>query len=80
MPRYYMHLVGRDSILLDTEGVELPFAAVPRHVRQSARDCIAGDVLEGRLELGYCIKVQDESGREVYRLEFVDALERFAKD
>lgn len=74
MPRFFMHLVDHLDVLLDPEGLELPAAAIAATALFQARDCMAGDVLAGRLDLRYSIDVQDESGATVHRLSFLDAL------
>ena len=75
MPRFFMHLVDDVDILLDAEGLELPFEALQGRALASARDCIAGDVQEGRLDLHYRIDVHDENDRIVHSLRFADAIE-----
>ena len=75
MPRYYMHLVDSIDILLDPEGIEAPFETIPGKALASARDCIAGDVRDGRVDLRYRIDVHDEMGRIVHRLPFADVIE-----
>ena len=40
-----------------------------------ARDCIAGDVMTGRLDLHSRIDVHDEADAIVYSIRFEDALE-----
>lgn len=41
----------------------------------SARDCMAGDIKHGRLDLRYRIDVVDEAGETVHSLSFADAVE-----
>lgn len=75
MPRYFMHL--RDSIdeVLDPEGIEMPPEAVAGAALLAARDCMAGDVRTGLLDLHYRIDVHAENGEVVHTLPFTDALE-----
>lgn len=75
MPRYYMHLVDSVDILLDPDGIEVSFEAIAEKALASARDCIAGDVREGRVDLRYRIDVHDESDQVVHSLPFADAVE-----
>jgi hypothetical protein len=75
MPRYYMHLVDSVDMLLDPDGIEATFEAIPAKALASARDCIAGDVRNGRVDLRYRIDVHDENDRIVHRLLFADAVE-----
>jgi len=75
MPRYFMHLIDSTDILLDPEGMEMLAEAIPAKALFAARDCMAGDVKDGRLDLHYRIEVRDEGGQVVHCLEFADALE-----
>jgi hypothetical protein len=69
-----MHLVDGSDMLLDPEGSEMHCVDVPSKAMLAARDCMANDVKDGRLNLGYRIEVHDDSGRMIHRLEFGDAL------
>lgn len=80
MPRYFMHLIDSSDVLLDPDGILMPASEVERVTLKAARDCMAGDVLNGRLDLRYRIDVQDESGEVVYCLEFPDAVNVVAPD
>ena len=75
MAHYFMHL--RDSVdeVLDPDGMEMPAEAVPGAALMAARDCIAGDVKNGKIDLHYRIDVHDESGKLVHSLSFADAVE-----
>ena len=75
MPRYFLHL--RDSVdeVLDPEGIEMPREAIAGVALAQARDCMAGDVKSGRLDLHYRIDVHDEAGKVVHSMPFADALE-----
>lgn len=75
MPRYYMHLVDSVDILLDPDGIEVPFEDIAKKAMASARDCIAGDAKDGRIDLRYRIDVYDEDERIVHSLRFADAVE-----
>jgi hypothetical protein len=75
VPRYFMHLIDSTGALVDPDGVEMPADAIERATLRAARDCMAGDVQNGRLDLRYRIDVHDESGEAVHRLAFPDALE-----
>jgi hypothetical protein len=80
VPRYFLHL--RDSIdeILDPEGLEMPEEAVAGAALLSARDCMAGDVKQGRLDLHYRIDVHGECGKLVHSLRFADAVEIVGAD
>jgi hypothetical protein len=75
MPKFFFHLRDGTDEMLDHEGVSVPLEAVTGAALLQARDCIAGDVKSGRLDLHYRIDVQDEAGRVVHTVKFVDALE-----
>ena len=74
MPLYFMHLKGSTEEVLDLEGVEMPVDAIPVIALRQARDCMAGDIKAGRLDLRYRIDVHDEAGEIVHRLPFEDAV------
>jgi hypothetical protein len=75
MPRYFLHLIDGTNMLLDPDGVLMPPEMVERVALRAARDCIAGDVHHGRLDLGLRIEVLSQSGEVVHRLKFSDAVE-----
>lgn len=75
MPRFYMHLIDGSDRLLDPDGVDVAAEMVPSLALRQARDCMAGDVREGRLDLGYRIEVHDDSGKTVHLLPFGQAVE-----
>lgn len=75
MPRYYMHLVDGEDRTLDPDGVEMPAEAIAGVALDQARDCMAGDVKNGRLDFGYRIDVHDESSKLVHSLPFKQALQ-----
>lgn len=75
MPRYYTHLVDGTDVLLDPDGVERPADTLVAATLAQALDCMAGDVHQGYLDLGFRLEVYDETGTVVHRLEFSDAIE-----
>lgn len=75
MPRYLLHLRDGVDELLDPDGVNMPADAVPGFALHAARDCIAGDVMNGRIELKYRIDVEDDDGNVVHSVSFADAIE-----
>ena len=74
MARYFLHLIDSTDILLDPEGVEMTPDAIPGLALAAARDCMAGDIRSGRLDLHYRIEVVDEGGECVHSLRFADAV------
>lgn len=75
MARYFFHLRDGPDDLLDPDGIDLLAEAVPGTALLHARDCIAGDVKGGRLDLNYRINVHSEDDEIVHSLAFADALE-----
>lgn len=75
MPRYFLHLKDSVEVVLDPEGIEMATDAIPRVALSCARDCMAGDVKDGRLDLRYRIDVHDKYGERVHSLPFADAVE-----
>lgn len=80
MPRYFLHLVDSSDVLLDPDGTNMPAEAVEGAALAAARDCMAGDVKTGQLDLRYRIDVHDEKNEVVHRLEFTDALDILLPD
>ena len=75
MTRHFLHLKDSTDEVLDPDGVEMPAEAVLDAALKSARDCIAGDVKNGRIDLHYRIEVVSESGELVHTLPFSEAVE-----
>ena len=75
MPKYFFHLRDSTDEVLDPDGVHMPAEAVSGAALLQARDCMAGDVMRGELDLHYRIDVHDEAGTVVHSLPFADALE-----
>ena len=75
MPRYYFHLIDSTDCLLDPDGLEIRTEDVAKKTLECARDCLAGDVKDGRLDLRYRIDVQDENERLIHSLPFGKAIE-----
>ncbi len=75
MQKFFFHLVDSTDRLLDPEGCLMPPEAIAGAALMQARDCIAGDVQIGLLDLHYRIEVHDEDGAVVHSLSFADALD-----
>ena len=75
MPKYFMHLVDGTDVLLDPDGVELAADKVAPYSLLQARDCMAGDVRDGRLDLSFSIEVRDDRGELVHTLPFSRAID-----
>jgi hypothetical protein len=75
MPRYFLHI--HDGFLaIDHEGVELPDADAARyHAVKGLRDIIATQVLAGKVPRYEYIVIADESGEDVGKITFDDAIE-----
>ena len=75
MPKYFMHLREGTDDVLDEDGVVMLAEAVAGAALLAARDCIAGDVRNGLIDLKYRIDVHDEQGAVFHTLLFKDAVE-----
>lgn len=75
MPKYYMHLRNSTDEILDPDGVDIPDNAVEEVALKNARDCMAGDVRAGRIELGHRIDVHDQFDGIVFSISFADAVQ-----
>lgn len=75
VPRIFFHLREGENILLDDEGVVMDAAAVPEKALRTARDIVAHDAREGRINLGCSLEIRDEAGVAVHTLRFEDAVE-----
>ena len=74
MPRYFLHLRDHLDELLDPEGKEYSeLAALRLAVLANARDCLAGDMRNGIVDLRYRIDAEDADGNIVYTLKFEHA-------
>lgn len=74
MPRFFMHLHDGVDRLLDEEGLVLSTDEVAQAALDAARDCIAGDVRKGRIDMRSRIDVEDQGGAVVHTLRFGDAV------
>ena len=79
MSKYFFHLRNGVDLLIDPEGLEMPEEAIVGAALMQARDCIAGDVHRGLLDLHYHIDVHAQEGELVHSLSFADALEIVAE-
>ena len=75
MPLYFFHLRDGSDILLDPEGAEMAQADIAAKALWQARDCMAGDLKGGCVDLRYHIDVHDESGARVHSSPFADAVQ-----
>ena len=78
MPRYFFHLRDGTDTILDPDGMEMSSEEVTGAALLQARDCIAGDVKRGRIDLHCHIDVHAEDGELVHSLSFADAVEVLA--
>lgn len=78
MPRYFLHLRDSTDEVLDPEGLELYEEAIPAAASGAARDCMAGDVRNGVLDLRYRIDVHDDADEIVHCLPFTSALQIYS--
>lgn len=76
MPRYFFDLCNGNGWMTDEEGaLYADPKAMEGEALISARSIIAGDILEGAsINLGHFLAVRDDTGEEIYRLHFRDAV------
>lgn len=75
MPSFYFHVCNGNGFVADEEGQELPDTEAARSVAiKSARDVMAGDLRDGRLDLTAFIEVEDEAHNRLFTLTFADAV------
>jgi hypothetical protein len=75
VPFYYFHLCNGSDVLLDPDGRDLAsLGEVEECALSDARAIISHDALDGNIDLGYHIDVQDKGGRTVHTLRFRDAV------
>lgn len=77
MPRYYFHVAGTTSYVLDNEGTELASLADARcEAVEDARTLMSNAILNGRDISGRSIEICDDSGAVLLRLPLSDAFSR----
>jgi hypothetical protein len=69
-----MQLRDGSDEFLDGDGIEMPLEAVASATLHAARDCIAGEVPDGLVDLNYRIDVENDVGTVVHSLRFIDAV------
>lgn len=75
MVRYFLHLRDGTDVFLDEEGVEYADrSSLEAAVLKAARDCIAGDAHDGRIDLRPRMDAETEAGDVVYSLPFAEAV------
>jgi hypothetical protein len=73
--RYFMHMCDGGGFVEDTEGCELADDAAARDAAiLAARDVMAGDLRDGRLDLTSFIEVEDEAHRLLFTITFADVV------
>jgi len=73
--RYYFHLRDGVERLLDPQGIDIDDPAqLERMALKEARAVISQEALEGEINLGQRIEIEDEAGNLVHSLSFADAV------
>ena len=76
MPRYFFHVCDGSGVTKDEEGLELSDVdAARREALRGARALMADEIQQGFLTLASLIDVDDEAGRQLFRIRFADAVE-----
>lgn len=75
MPRYFLN-IHDEFVALDYEGVELPdLHAAREEAIHGLRDIIGQEVKNGRVPTYEYIDIKDESGNQLSRITFFDAIQ-----
>lgn len=73
--RYFFHLRDGGERLLDPQGAVIDDPAqIPPMALKEARTLISQEALEGEINLGQRIEVEDGAGRLIHSLQFTDAV------
>ena len=73
--RYYFHLRDGVERLLDPQGTDIDDPVqLERMALKEARAVISQEALEGEINLGQRIEIEDEAGNLVHSLSFADAV------
>ena len=73
--RYYFHLRDGSERLLDPQGVAIDDPAqIAGLALREARSLISQEALQGEINLGQRIEIEDENGVLVHSLRFADAV------
>jgi hypothetical protein len=73
--RYFMHISDGSNFVEDEEGSDLPGDEAARAAAiAAARDVMAGDLRDGRLDLTSFIEVENEAGELLFTISFADAV------
>jgi hypothetical protein len=75
VPRYFFHICNGSGFIEDDEGQELDSDDVARNIAMaSARDVMSNDIRDGQLDLASFIEVEDDEGKLLFTLTFVEAV------
>lgn len=75
VPRYFLHICNGTGFVEDDEGLELPDREAARHAAmEGLRDITASELRAGQLNMASFIEIEDESGRHVMTIHFVEAV------
>ena len=76
MPHYHFNLHNSLGLILDEEGRELPDLEAARdEAIKGVRSILAGEVLEGQVDLRGRLEITDEGRKTVLVLAFAEAVE-----
>ena len=75
MRRFFFHVVDGTGTALDENGLDLGDVRAARDVAVAgARDILAAEIRDGRIDLSWRIEVADGGGEVVLSLPFSDAV------
>lgn len=76
MPHYYFHIRSRDRRIEDLEGGEFDtLSAALKEARLAAREMLANDIRQGRIDETRLFEIVDEQGQLVASLPFGKVLD-----
>jgi hypothetical protein len=75
MARFFFNVRIADALFEDPDGSDLvDFSAASEHAVRIARGVMSSEALEGRLDLGSSVEIQDHNRRLILTLPFRDAI------
>lgn len=76
MPRMFFNVHECGTVIADDEGMDVPDLHAARKIAiAGARDLMCGEISRGRLCLGCAVHVTDQSGAELLKVPFREAVE-----
>jgi hypothetical protein len=81
MPRYYLHICNENGFTEDDEGLDLPDLDTARlKAIEGLKDVLATELLEGELDLGSFIEIEDEQHQLLMTIHLSEVVRVFGKE